>query len=256
MATRHELRKAGEDFRARVGHIARRPPGVAAARQVPGMEHYSNESLFGAAWARPGLDLRYRAMGSLTLLTTLQRLQQLRSYTHTSLEIGLTTNEVEETLVMASMFAGQPATMNALEVVQGVFKDRGVDVPSFNVPEVTLEEAERRGGVILEMMGGGAEWGLDATKALVPDLHALFLRYPLGELFDRPILSVKERLLCTITSATVLRLRGPLAGFIRAGLKAGWTQKDILEIIMQAAGYGGYFSAIEAVGVAQEAFRK
>ena len=73
MSSREELRRKGNEIRERLQHgsyPSRRPRAVAS---VPGLRNYTGESIFGSVWARPGLDIRYRMLATLSVLSSLQR---------------------------------------------------------------------------------------------------------------------------------------------------------------------------------------
>ena len=254
MTTRKELRARADEVQKQMDHRAHRPHNAPSATPAPGMQRYTAESIFGGVWGRPGLDLRYRMLGSLALLTSLQRLPQLRSYVYTALNLKIPPEEVQEVLIQCSLFVGFPTTMNSLEVAQDVFRERGLATPSGDVPEASLDELERRGRALRDRLMGDIDRGphLQAVNALAPDLHHLLLQYGFGELFHRPGLGLKERVLCSIAALTALRMDPPLRYFIKAGQRVGFSRQEVIEIIIQMAPYAGYPAAFQALAVAQQ----
>ena len=97
MSDREELRRKGDEIRARLQHgtyPGRERPRATAS--IPGLRNYTGESIFGAVWARPGLDIRYRMLATLSVLTSLQRLSQFQTYVHSALNMGLGAEEIQE----------------------------------------------------------------------------------------------------------------------------------------------------------------
>ena len=254
MASRDELQQKAEEVRKRMDHQARRPAGRPAATPVPGTGHYTSEFILGAVWARPGLSLRDRMLGSLALLTSLERPAQLRSYTHSALNLEITPEEIQEVLVQCSPFTGHPAVMNALEVVQDVFRERGVAPADFEVPRVPMEELEARGLALYEKLFGDpdADPRMQVAAKLAPDLRQMLIAYVFGELYHRPVLDIKARVLCTIAALTALRLDPPLGLFLEAGLRVGFSRDEIIEVIIQTAPYAGFPAAMDALQVADQ----
>ena len=73
---------------------------------ISSLRHYTAEAIFGAVWARPGLDIRYRMLATLSVLTTLQRLAQFQTYVHSALNLGLGAEEIQEVPIHCSLYAG------------------------------------------------------------------------------------------------------------------------------------------------------
>ena len=155
MSSREELRRKGNEIRERLQHgtypARERPRAVAG---IPGLRNYTGEAIFGAVWSRPGLDIRYRMLATLSVLSSLQRLSQFQTYVHSALNMGLGAEEIQEVPIHCSLYAGFPSAVNSLELVHEAFRERGIEVPQTEVPEVSLEEMERRGRELREQLVG------------------------------------------------------------------------------------------------------
>lgn len=255
MTTREELRRKGDEIARRLGHGTNPPrPRPVATASIPGMQHYTRESIFGAVWARPGLELRYRMLATLSVLTCLQRLQQLRTYINSALNMGLGPQEVQEVFIHCSIYAGFPTAVNSLELAQEVFQQRGVTVPPMDVPEVSLEEMEARGQALRQSLMGDTDQGgyVAAADALAPDLRRLAVQYGFGGLYHRPGLDLKSRVVCAIAALTALRAEPQLRNFMKAGVRVGLSRQEVVEVLMQTAPYAGFPAALNAVAIAQQ----
>ena len=255
MSTREEIRRRGNEVSERLQHGTNpsrtRPRAVAS---VPGLGHYTRESIFGAVWARPGLDLRYRMLATLSVLSSLQRLSQLQTYVHSALNMGLSAEEIQEALIHCSVYAGFPTTVNALEVAHDAFRERGIELPQTEVPEVSLDEMESRGRNLRQQLMGGQDQGayLDAMASLAPDLRRLTLQYAFGEIYFRPGLDLKARVVCATAALTALRADAQLRNMLLAGPRVGLSKEEIVEVLMQTGGYAGYPAALNAISLAAE----
>ena len=255
MSNREELRRKGNEIRERLQHgaypVRERPRATAG---IPGLRNYTGESIFGAVWARPGLDLRYRMLTTLSVLSSLQRLSQFQTYVHSALSLGLSPEEIQEVPIHCSLYAGFPSAVNSLELVHEAFRERGVDAPQTETPEVSLAEMEARGRQLREQLFGeaGQQGYASALERLAPDLRTLTYQYGFGEIFCRPGLDLKARVVCTTAALTALRADDQLRNFLRAGTRVGFSQEEIVEVLIHTGGYAGYPAALNAISIAAE----
>ena len=257
MTNREELRRKGNEIRERLQHgtypVRERPR---ATTTIPGLRNYTGEAIFGAVWSRPGLDIRYRMLATLSVLTSLQRLSQFQTYVHSALNMGLDPGEIQEVPIHCSLYAGFPSAVNSLELVHEAFRERGVDPPQTEAPELSLEEMEARGRELRERLFGAEGQGgyNSALMDLAPDLRALTYQYGFGEIFFRPGLDLKSRVVCATASLTALRADGQLRNFLRAGPRVGLSREEMVEVLIQTGGYAGYPAALNAISIAAEAW--
>ena len=257
MSSREELRRKGNEIRERLQHGAyparERPRAVAG---IPGLRNYTGEAIFGAVWSRPGLDIRYRMLATLSVLSSLQRLPQFETYVHSALNMGLGAEEIQEVPIHCSLYAGFPSAVNSLEVMHEAFRERSVEAPQTEAPDVSLEEMERRGRELREQLMGTQDRGgyADALEELAPDLRTLTFQYGFGEIFFRPGLDLKSRVVCSTASLTAMRADAQLRNFLQAGPRVGLSKNEIIEVLIQTGGYAGYPAALSAISVAAQAW--
>ena len=103
MATRQELFHKGEAVRQQLQHGSHGSTGGGVTDTVPGLRRVTTEAGFGAVWARPGMDMRYRMICTLSVLSVLQRLSQLRIYIHSALNIGIEPRAIQEVFIQAGI---------------------------------------------------------------------------------------------------------------------------------------------------------
>ena len=138
----------------------RRKVAVPAAYDLaPDMYRISTESLYGSIWSRPGLELRYRAIATLTV-AAIQLTAQVRSHIRNALNVGITPEEIIEILMMVAFYGGIPAAYSALAVTKEVLEERGMHV---TLPETFDASLETRPG-------------LDMKSRIVCALAALVVR--------------------------------------------------------------------------------
>ena len=248
MPTREEVVAAGRAMRERLGLT---PPAALAA--VPGLEEHSTEAIFGAIWARPGLGLRERMLATLSALSSLQRLEQLRRYVGAALTVGLTPAEVEEVLVHCSVHAGMPTAAGSLRIAHEVFAERGVEPAPRAIPGRTLEEAEELGAAFRGQLVGESAAPppyLRAAAELQPELGPWTRRYAFGGIFQRPGLDARSRVICSIASLASLGHEAQLPAFVRGAARAGITREEVGELLLQVGPYAGMPASANAITVA------
>jgi 4-carboxymuconolactone decarboxylase len=257
MATRHELFRKGEAVRQQLQHGSHGVTGGSVTDTVPGLRRLTTEAGFGAVWARPGLDMRYRMICTLSVLSVLQRLSQLRIYIHSALNIGIEPRAIQEVFIQAGIYGGFPIMVNALALAREIFDQRDIVVPDTTIVDRSLEELETQGRTIRqELQGTHGQQGYTAAGALGADLFRLALQYGYGEIWQRPDLDRKSRMVCALASFTALGCEPQLRGFLSAALNVGFSKEEVAEILMHTAPYSGFPRALNAVALANEVLKE
>jgi len=103
--------------------------GEAGARVVQSLEdiapdfaRYLIEFPFGDIYSRPGLDLRSREIAVVAALTAMGNATlQLKVHIHAALNVGVSREEIVETIMQMAVYAGFPAALNGLMAAKEVF---------------------------------------------------------------------------------------------------------------------------------------
>jgi len=94
---------------------------AAADQYTQPLQEIVNEYMWGAVWTRPGLKPRDRSMITISMLTALNRPQELKTHIRAALTNGVTREEVSEILLHANVYCGAPAAVDAFSVMREVF---------------------------------------------------------------------------------------------------------------------------------------
>ena len=98
---------------------------AALADIAPDFADYVFEFCFGDIYSRPGLDLRAREIATIAALTAIgNAVPQLKVHIHAGLNVGLTKDEIIETIMQMAVYAGFPAALNGLFAAKDVFAAR------------------------------------------------------------------------------------------------------------------------------------
>ena len=91
---------------------------------APDFARYLVEFPFGDIYSRPGLDLRSREIATIAALTALgNAAPQLKVHIQAGLNVGLSRDEIVETIMQMAVYAGFPAALNGLFAAKEVFAD-------------------------------------------------------------------------------------------------------------------------------------
>lgn len=77
---------------------------------------------FGEIFSRSGLDLKTRELITIASLTSLGSVpDRLKTHIRGALNVGATQQEILETIIQMSFYAGYPAAVNAMLVAKEIF---------------------------------------------------------------------------------------------------------------------------------------
>jgi 4-carboxymuconolactone decarboxylase len=92
---------------------------------APDLGRYIVEFGFGDIYSRPGIDLRTRELATVAALTAMGNARpQLEVHLAAALNVGATRTEIIEIIVQMSLYAGFPASLNAISALRTVLEAR------------------------------------------------------------------------------------------------------------------------------------
>ncbi|QEW01104.1 4-carboxymuconolactone decarboxylase [Microbacterium caowuchunii] len=92
------------------------------------------------------------------------------------------------------------------------------------------------------------------TVPLTADFQDLITRYAWGDIWSRPGLGRRERSVAVLTALIALGHHEELAMHLRAALRNGLTQEEVVEVILQSAIYCGVPAANTAFRIAKDVY--
>lgn len=181
--------------------------------------------IFGEVFAVGDLDLKTRELITCTVLSVMQTLPQLKAHAAAALTVGVTPVELREAVYQCAPFVGFPKTLNAVSVVNEVFRERGISLPLEAQGTVTEADRYRRGATIQHRLYGD-EAGQKTTY--VPggvggDVARLLTGFCFGDFYTRQGLDLKTRELLVFCMLTTLEADGLLRSHVSGNLELGNT---------------------------------
>jgi 4-carboxymuconolactone decarboxylase len=245
--SREKLRERGQQLAARLGQ-----PTTRAA--VPGLHDLIAEVVYGGIWDRPNLGLTDRAICTLAVLSVLQRLTPLKPMVGTALDLGLTPRNILEVFVQVGLYAGFDTIDMSAGVAHEVFTARRLTVPPEPPRTDSNEGLDAKGRqVMAQLHGERAQQGY-ATPAnpITGELYSAAIRYGYGELWSRPGLDHRQRMLCALAAFTAMGLESQLRKFAKSALNVGLEREEVIEAVIQTAPYGGFPRALNGLAILSE----
>lgn len=245
--SRDSQRKRGQELRASLG-LGGRPEAA------PGTDDFLAEVVYAGIWDRPGLAKADRAICTLAVLSVLQRLEPLEAVAATSLDLGLSPRNILEVFVQVGLYAGFVTTETSAAVARRVFAARGLSVPP-EPPRIDSHERLDALGreVMAKLHGERANQGYAAPgNSITGELYPAAIRYGYGELWSRPGLDHRQRMLCAVAAFCAMGLEGQLRKFAKSALNVGLSRQEIVEAVIQTGPYGGFPRALNGLSILSE----
>lgn len=220
----------------------------------PEMMAILQKYIFGEIFTVGELDIKTREMLTVTSLAVQQTLPQLKAHINGALNAGATPVELREAIYQLAPFIGFPKTLNALSVLNEVFKERGIDTPLKSTATVKEEERYEKGLEIQNPLYGDeikvAMEGLPADMGA--DVSRFLTEVCFGDFYTREGLDVKTRELLFISALVTTGNTVTLKSHIKGNLKAGNSKETVTAAIIQCLPYVGFPNILAALKTLKE----
>ena len=122
-----DLFNVGLEARRRVlgeEYVERAFPGADSFNRE--LQELLTEYCWGAVWGRSALDDRQRSLNNLCLLAALNRPEEFKTHFRGALRNGCTLDELRDTLIQVTVYAGVPAGVEAFRLARQVLDAEGI----------------------------------------------------------------------------------------------------------------------------------
>lgn len=253
--TQAERRAAGIDVQRTLRGPSVDPEAAAAALEgrLGALGSYVIDFCLGDIWTREGLSRRDRSLVVITILATLNQLNQLKSHVQGAINHGLARSEVEEVFVQLAAYAGFPRAIDAMNTAQVAMAEQlGVDALEPSPPAARVDD-DARSSAARETMARITEnqppGGIGVSMG---SFGATAGRWAFGEVWARPELSRRDRSLVVCTTLTTQHRPTELRVHLQAALNHGVTLRELEELMITVIGYVGFPTAVEGFRALRE----
>ncbi len=207
--------------------------------------------IFGEVFATGNLDHKTRELITCTTLSVMQTLHQLKSHAGAALNIGVTPIELREAVYQCAPFIGFPKTLNAIAVINEVFKERGITLPLETQGTTTEENRYEKGYAIQNpLYGDTIKNRLENIPGGIGNDVARFLTaYCFGDIYTRNGLDIKTRELLIYCILTALEADSRLNSHTKANIKLGNSRETLAAAVVQCLPYIGFPPAMKALNI-------
>lgn len=199
--------------------------------------------IFGDVCYTGSLDNRMRELVTVTVLTTISALPQLKAHVQASLNAGCTPVEVREAVYQCAPFIGFPRTLNAISAMNEVFAENGIDLPLPEQKTLVADEDRYTKGLEIQAPVYGTEiedrytWLPDEFAQVVP---RFLTELCFGDFNTRTGLDGKTReLLTVVLLAAMGGAEVQVKSHVYGAVKVGNTKEEIVCALVHASGYMG-----------------
>lgn len=220
----------------------------------PEMMAILQKYIFGEVFTVGELDIKTRELITVTSLAVQQTLPQLKAHANGALNAGATPIELREAIYQLAPFIGFPKTLNALGVLNEVFKERGIATPLKSTATVKEDERYQRGFEIQNPLYGDEI--KQSMEGLPDDMGADVARFLtevcFGDFYTREGLDVKTRELLFISALVTTGNTTTLKSHIKGSIKAGNSAETVTAAIIQCMPYVGFPNTLAALRTLKE----
>lgn len=210
--------------------------------------------IFGEIFTVGELDIKTREMITVTSLAVQQTLPQLKAHINAALNAGVTPVELREAIYQLAPFIGFPKTLNALNVLNEVFKERGIETPLKSTSTVKEDERFEKGLAIQKpLYGDEIQKSMEGLPDnMGADVSRFLTEVCFGDFYTREGLDLKTRELLVISILVTTGNTTTLKSHIKGNLKAGNSKETITAAIIQCLPYVGFPNTLAALRTLKE----
>lgn len=224
----------------------------------PEMMAILQKYIFGEIFTIGELDMKTREMITVTSLAVQQTLPQLKAHINAALNVGVTPIELREAIYQCAPFIGFPKTLNALSILNEVFKERGIETP-LKIAATVKEEERYEKGLAIQNPLYGDEIKLamsDLPQDMGADVARFLTEVCFGDFYTREGLNVQTRELLFIAALVTTGNTTTLKSHIKGNLKAGNSKETITAAIIQCLPYVGFPNTLASLKALKEVLAK
>jgi 4-carboxymuconolactone decarboxylase len=245
--THAERRAAGQDVQStlRGGGIDAEAVAAATEARLGPLGTKLVELAHREVWTRPALPRRERSLIVISILATLNQLNQLRSHVQGGINHGLTRTEIEEVFVQLAGYAGFPRAIDAMTTAHAALAEMQRVERLEPSPPAERKDDERRSADAREVMGRLSQHQpRDGAGVDMGSFTGPAGRFAFGELWARDQLTRRERSLVVCATLTTQDKPSELRFHLQGALNHGATIAELEELMVTVIAYVGFPTAV------------
>jgi 4-carboxymuconolactone decarboxylase len=214
----------------------------------PALAHFSDVTVAGDLWHRPGLSPRDRSLVTVSVLIARNQTIEMPYYFRLALDNGVKPSELSEVITHLAFYSGWGNAMSAVVVAKQVFHDRhiGADqLPSASGDLLALDEpAEAKRATQVQQNAG------EVAPGVVQYTTDVLFR----NLWLRRGLAPRDRSLVTVSALIATGQAAAIPYHLNRAMDAGLTKDQASEMLTQLAFYAGWPNVFSAIPIVKGVF--
>ena len=246
MVSLEERLKAGFPAVSRLGRTDENglPRRNAMMQEIaPDLARFIGEACWGSLWSRPQLTVEQRSLAVMAVIACLRRDDNLDGHIEAGLDLGFSPEQIVEIPIHLLFYTGAPIANTALHICYGVFKRRGLTINPTRHHDTSMDSEElydrgvaQRQLIMGDHIAGGLE---ESSDSVDQDWRRYLTEYLWRSVWTRPLLDVKQRMICTLAALSEIGDEQSLRNYIRAAIRVGLSQDEVKELFYHLTFYIG-----------------
>jgi 4-carboxymuconolactone decarboxylase len=177
------------------------------------------------------------SLGSIAALTAVGDLKQLKIELNTGLEVGLTSNEIKESLVQLYAYCGFPRSLNAINTFSEVLSERKTKgiidkAGKDDTPQTDKSGRYETGRKVLEELSKSPQAKpAPGFGEFAPRIDAFLKEHLFADIFASSVLNHRQREFVTISAlAAMTGVESQLQSHISMGKNTGITDAQLISL--------------------------
>tara|TARA_R110000868_G_scaffold17851_1_gene77927 strand:+ start:26803 stop:27567 length:765 start_codon:yes stop_codon:yes gene_type:complete len=247
---RHGNTEAGAARRRALGQ-----PDSDPGLNAPGYRAYVDEYFHNDIGGRDILPMADRLIPALTALCFRGAEKATERMVGAALDNGLEVRAILEIFIQSALYSGIARTEEAIETAGRVFAARGIALPEDAPDTRTPEQMDADGAAVMEKLHGARQAGGYASpdNPVTFSLYQGAIRHGYGQLWVRPGLDLRQRMIVAIAGFTCAGLHDSLRKFAVSALNTGLSKDQVAEAAIQTAPWNGLPIALTGLTVISDA---
>lgn len=216
----------------------------------PALAAYTEGTLLGDVWTRPGLAARDRSIVTVSALIARNQTARMSYYLGLALDNGVKPSELSEIIAQLAFYSGWENAMSTAAAAAEVFQQRGIGADQLPPAKAQLlplnEAAEKQRASSVEQ-----NFGTVAPGVVQYTTDTLF-----RDLWLRPALAPRDRSLVTVSALIASGQVAQVTYHLNRAMDNGLTQAEASEVLTQLAFYAGWPNVFSAIPVVKDVFEK
>lgn len=190
-----------------------------------------------------------KAMIALVTLTAAQKYNFLPVQIEGALNAGTTPVQIKEALYQIAPYVGFPNVVEALGIINKIFRQKGIKLPLENQSTVNEETRLEKGVVVqTEIFGDQIPKMRAAAPENLKHIQDYLSAFCFGDTYTRKILNLQDREILTMCAIASLGGCEPqLKAHIQGNINVGNNKDKLLEAMTQCLPYIGFPRTLNAI---------